>query len=416
MMALCLLGSKLYVIIPKRLERIKVKPKYLYIFEFLKINSLIFTKVSKMNTDIQNKQRIFGLDVIRATAILMVVFSHVYYLIDNSNPLLISLSGLFGFFGVELFFVLSGFLIGSILLKNFLSDEFSIKNIIHFLKRRWFRTLPNYYLVLIINLIIALALGFPLDNWLSYFFFMQNFSNYSITIFNESWSLSIEEWAYLLVPVALFFGWKLFKNNKKWGFLFISILLIVFFHLLRFGVYLENDFSDMTTWNSNLKSLTIYRIDSILFGFVTAWLHMFYKEMLQKYKVYLFIISLHLFVFQFVIMNVLGFDIVATPLYYKVFYFTLTSFTIFLAMPLFVYWSTSKTVFSKPIQMMSKISYSMYLLHYSIVTVLFKYSLSKLGFEISPALIIVIYLFTTILLSYLLYKYYEKPIMDLRNK
>lgn len=414
--ALCLLGSKLYVINPKRLERIKVKPKYLYIFDFFKINSLIFTKVTKMSTDIQNKQRIFGLDFVRATAIAMVVFSHVYYLIDSSNPLLISVSGLFGFFGVELFFVLSGFLIGTILLKKYINETFSVKEIFVFLKRRWFRTLPNYYLVLLLNIIVALIFGYSIDGWATYFVFFQNFIDYKINFFTESWSLSVEEWAYLLIPFVLFFSWSIFKKNRKTSFIITVLVLILFFHLLRFGVYLENDFSDMTTWNSNLKSLTIYRIDSILVGFITAWLHMFYKEILQKYKVYLFILSLHLFVFQFVIMNVLGFDVVATPLYYKVFYFTLTSFTIFLAMPLFIYWGTSRSIFKKPVQFLSKISYSMYLLHYSIVSVLVKYSLSKFDFEISPVIIILIYLFTTTFLSYLLYKYYEKPIMNLRNK
>lgn len=380
------------------------------------MKGFLVTKVSKMNTQTQNKPRIFGLDLVRAIAILMVVFSHIYYLIDSSNPLLISISGLFGFFGVELFFVLSGFLIGTILLKNFISDEFSVKTILRFLKRRWFRTLPNYYLVLIINIIIALIVGFPIDNWLSYFFFTQNFSAYSITFFNESWSLSVEEWAYVIIPIVLFFGWKLFKKNKKHGFLIISILLVLLFHLLRFGLYLQNSFSDMETWNLAIKSTVIYRIDSIVFGFVIAWLHFYYAAFLKKYSVYFFIIALHLFLFQFVLMNVLGFDIVSTPLYYKVFYFTLTSFTIVLGFPVFIYWSTSKTLFAKPVQMISKISYSMYLLHYSIVSVLFKFVLNSLGFKIPSFLIIVSYLFITILLSYLLYKYFEKPLMNLRDK
>lgn len=369
-----------------------------------------------MNTDIQNKQRIFGLDVIRATAIAMVVFSHVYYLMDSSNSLLISLSGLFGFFGVELFFVLSGFLIGSILLKKYINETFSVKEIFVFLKRRWFRTLPNYYLILIINLIIALVFGFPIDNWLSYFVFLQNFTEYKISFFTESWSLSVEEWTYLLIPFVLFFCWFIFKKNRKITFVITVLVLILFFHFLRYLVYLENDFSDMTTWNSNLKSIAIYRIDSILFGFVTAWLLVFYKKMLQKYKVYLFIVSVHLFVFQFAIMNVLGFDIVATPLYYKVFYFSFTSFTIFLALPFFVCWKVSNSVFRKPIQLISKISYSMYLLHYSVVSVLLKYLFSTTSFEIPITLIIVTYLFSTIVLSYLLYRFYEKPMMDLRDK
>lgn len=369
-----------------------------------------------MNTDIQHNQRIFGLDVVRATAILMVVFSHVYYLIDSSNPLLVSVSGLFGFFGVELFFVLSGFLIGTILLKKHISEAFTFKEIFVFLKRRWFRTLPNYYLVLILNIIVALVFGYSIDGWAAYFIFFQNFTEYKINFFTESWSLSVEEWTYLFVPFVLFLTWIFFKKNKRASFIVTVLVLILFFHLLRYFVYLENAFSDMTTWNSNLKSLTVYRIDSILFGFVTAWLHMFYKEMLQNYKVYFFIISLHLFVFQFVIMNVLGFDIVATPLYYKVFYFTLTSFTIFLALPLFVNWKSSETIFGKPIQLISKISYSMYLLHYSIITVLMKYVISSLDVNFSNAIIIASYMFITTVSSYLLYRFYEKPMMDLRDK
>ncbi len=369
-----------------------------------------------MNTDMQNNQRIFGLDLVRATAIAMVVFSHVYYLIDSSNPLLISVSGIFGFFGVELFFVLSGFLIGTILLKKYMSDTFSVKEIFVFLKRRWFRTLPNYYLVLILNIIIALLIGYSIDGWAAYFVFFQNFIDYKINFFTESWSLSVEEWTYLLIPFVFLFSWKVFKTNKKVSFIITVLVSIFFFHVLRYFVYLENTFSDMTTWNLNLKSLTIYRIDSILFGFITSWLHMFYKEILQKNKVYMFIISLHLFLFQFVIMNVLGFDIITTPLYYKVFYFTLTSLTVFLALPFFIYWNSTIKVFEKPTQFISKISYSIYLLHYSIITALMKYVITNFNLQFSNSIIIVSYLFVTILTSYLLYRFFEKPIMDLRDK
>ena len=88
------------------------------------------------------KQRNVGLDVIRATAILCVMVSHTLLFLDmdrNFKSLLY-----FGFIGVELFFVLSGFLIGTILLKiHTRSDRLRWSDVRHFWLRRWFRTLPN---------------------------------------------------------------------------------------------------------------------------------------------------------------------------------------------------------------------------------------------------------------------------------
>lgn len=370
-----------------------------------------------MSLEKHNNHRIFGLDVVRALAILLVLFSHIYYLIDSSNPLLISVSGLFGFAGVELFFVLSGFLIGSILLKMFLADDFSVSNLFVFLKRRWFRTLPAYYLVLILNIVIASFFAYDISGWWKYFIFIQNFSKYDIVIFTESWSLSVEEWTYVIAPLVLFFGYKVFKNNKKIGFLFLSLILIGFFHLLRFNFYLNTTISDMQAWNLAVKSLTIYRIDSILIGFLVAWGHYYYKETIKKYCVYLFIISLHLFFLQFVVLNVLGVDIITKPLYVMVFYFTFSSATIALGLPFFINWENAGSVLKKPIEFISKVSYSVYLLHYSIVAVLMKHFFDVSGFSSWQLLgFVLCYLFVVFLLSFLLYNYYEKPIMNLREK
>ena len=71
----------------------------------------------------------------------------------------------------------------------------------------------------------------------------------------------------------------------------------------------------------------------------------------------------------------------------------------------------------KPITFVSLISYSMYLLHYSIVLQMMRYfftsedynALQKVGFAVG-------YLAITILLSYFLYRLYEKPMMDLRDR
>ena len=97
--------------------------------------------------------RVFGLDIFRATAIILVVLGHGSYLLNNTRfngfPYIKMIDG------VDLFFVLSGFLIGSILLKEINSKEyFGIKALTKFWKRRWLRTLPNYYLILLANYLV----------------------------------------------------------------------------------------------------------------------------------------------------------------------------------------------------------------------------------------------------------------------
>lgn len=364
----------------------------------------------------QNNNRIFGLDLVRTTAIVWVVFSHLHYLIDSVNTTLISFSGVLGYSGVELFFVLSGFLIGTILLKSFLKNDFQFSDVKNFIKRRWFRTLPNYYLVLLINLLIAFVFNYPTNDWWNYFFFLQNFIQNNITFFNESWSLSVEEWSYFLMPIVFLLGSRFFINYKKYVFLTITVLMILFFHFLRYLFYTNHSLSTMNQWNESVKAIVIYRIDAVLFGFLIAWINYFFSDILKKYSVYLFIISLHLFALQFLVLNAFNFEINASPFYFNVLYFTLSSTTFAFALPVFIYWKTANGWLSRLITFISKISYSIYLLHYGIVSVLLKYALSNLEIQFSIFQIIFIYLFFTILLSYLLYRFFEKPIMNLRDK
>lgn len=173
----------------------------------------------------------------------------------------------------------------------------------------------------------------------------------------------------------------------------------------------------MQAWNLAVKSLAIYRVDSILIGFLVAWAHYYYKEIIQKYSVYLFIISLHLFFLQFVVLNVMGVDIISKPLYFIVFYFTFSSLTIALGLPFFINWETAGSLFRKPVEFVSKVSYSVYLLHYSIVTVLMKQCFDVSGFSSFGLLgYVLMYLTVVFSLAFLLYKYYEKPLMNLRDK
>jgi peptidoglycan/LPS O-acetylase OafA/YrhL len=117
--------------------------------------------------------RIFGLDVLRALAVLFVVYGHGYNYVDGGIPVTLYL--LPSLDGVTVFFVLSGFLIGRILLRTVAKHDFNGPMLVQFWIRRWFRTLPNYFLVLSF-LVVAYSLldrPEPDDLW-RYFLFSQN--------------------------------------------------------------------------------------------------------------------------------------------------------------------------------------------------------------------------------------------------
>ncbi len=360
--------------------------------------------------------RIFGLDFIRATAIVFVLFSHIYYLIGSANPTLISFSGLFGFAGVELFFVLSGYLIGTILLRDFLDTNYSLSSFFTFIKRRWFRTLPNYYLILLVNIGITLYLGYPIKNLELYFIFLQNFNTYSITFFTESWSLSVEEWTYILFPITLLVAFFFTKIPKKHLFIFTILSLIIIAHILRYIAFQEYSITSMEIWNVTIKSVVIYRYDTILWGGILAWIHWYYPHFLYQYKTYALIVAVHLFLLQFIILNVLGISINTNGIYFIVFYFTLSSLIFFLALPYFIFWKQNKTKISSIVTFVSKTSYAAYLVHYSIVSVVLKNILYSYNLKLSNLVIILIYLIATFAISFIIYAFFEKPITMLRDK
>jgi peptidoglycan/LPS O-acetylase OafA/YrhL len=134
---------------------------------------------------------VFGLDLLRAIAILLVVFSSLFFLMPNAQGLITQLMSISNVIGVEIFFVLSGFLLGRKFFYFVIKEDFNFKLLSKFWIRRWFRVLPIYYLVLLINIVLTLYIGLeiPPDLW-KYAFFLQNFSSpINATFFYESWSL-----------------------------------------------------------------------------------------------------------------------------------------------------------------------------------------------------------------------------------
>jgi len=367
----------------------------------------------------KSSTRIFGLDLMRATAILMVVFSHIQWIVPEIDGLLSSLMNLSGFLGVEVFFVLSGFLIGRILYKLYTSENFNFSKVFYFWIRRWFRTLPNYYLVLVLNILIAIYLNIEFTEHLwKYAFFIQNFAWQMPDFFPESWSLSIEEFAYIIGPLLMYLS--LFvktKYSKSKMFLSITVLVILFFTISKLIYAMLNHTNTMNYWNLNLKAVVIYRIDAIYYGVLAAYISLvkpkFWKSI--KYKSVFFgiaiIMGLNLFI------PAQNIFIESHSLFWNLYYIPINSIAIMLMLPFLSQLKTAPKYVLNPITFISLISYSMYLLHYSIILQLLKFYLPTENLAIfDSAIYILVYFSITVLLSYLLFILYEKPLMNLRDK
>jgi peptidoglycan/LPS O-acetylase OafA/YrhL len=145
--------------------------------------------------------RLAGLDTLRALAIALVLMSHYNGFVAQGS--VFGFIGEIGWAGVDLFFVLSGYLIGNQLMAPAARGEpLSLKT---FFARRLLRTLPNYYVVLAVYLLLphSAIWGKTMESVWHFLTFTQNFGMKYGQTFTHSWSLCIEEQFYLVLPLAV---------------------------------------------------------------------------------------------------------------------------------------------------------------------------------------------------------------------
>ncbi len=209
------------------------------------------------------RQRIYSLDWLRAIAIVLVLFLHASHTFHDTP---VSLKWLVssGWAGVDLFFVLSGFLIGRQAFKAQESGKSKWKELSLFWTKRWFRTVPLYFAVLFLYVYIKPLFGQPFKQWnWGFLVFLQNYTG--IFDMDHTWSLSIEEQFYFIFPLLLFFT-PLGKLRKLWILpLFISVLY-------RFLVWKEYGFVDLTISEAarSIHFLTHTHMDGIACGLFLA--------------------------------------------------------------------------------------------------------------------------------------------------
>jgi peptidoglycan/LPS O-acetylase OafA/YrhL len=169
-----------------------------------------------------------------------------------------------GILGVEIFFVLSGFLIGGILLDLMEKGRFEAwPDLLRFWSRRWLRTLPLYYLFLAVYLWFDWKGPARLRDHLDFLFFLQNFAWKAPDFFLVSWSLPIEEFFYLLFPLALFLLRRGPVRDPYRGLPAALGLFLIGPLLLKLA---RAPYADWYGFDQQLRMQTVTRLDSLMYG------------------------------------------------------------------------------------------------------------------------------------------------------
>lgn len=371
------------------------------------------------------KKRNAGLDFVRSIAILMVLICHILMWTSTLYKSLYGEFALpflelirFGWLGVEIFFVLSGFLIGKILIEEFITNfnGNSRATLAKFYSRRWFRTLPMYYLILVISILLLINTypelnpGIFLKDATSYFLFLQNFTGNAefagVTLMAVSWSLVLEEWFYLLFPLFIVFLRKFSKNFDHRDFFKFLIFFIIGISILRiFYIYLfEPGFASLT-------AMVFLRLDTFAIGILFAYVHSFLP------KIYSFLTGKIFFAAGIVLIALCYFITIhfAYNLFVKSILFTLLPISIAV---LIAFMEKNITGHSKTAEVTSKISYSLYLIHVPLLAsflVPYMYVFMDNTVKIPVYVTIIVFFIVTYIVAGIFYKYYEKPMMDLRD-
>lgn len=379
-----------------------------------------------------NNKRIIGLDVLRSIAIILVMLMHSgsmflplarLPLIGNIVGKLLAIIIPVGYLGVELFFVLSGYLIGSILIKLFSDNKKPIfKEIKQFWIRRWLRTLPNYYFVLLINYIVFVFIlnSYPF-NW-KYLFFIQNFISVQPSFFRESWSLAVEEWSYFLLPIIMFVCFVLFKKSSSKFLILLSICLIILLSFCVKFAFLFTNFHQFIPFDEQLRKVVLFRLDAIMYGFLMAWLMHYFSSFFLKHKIIFLLLGLFFLVILVWYFYINGnfelenqtsnFIIVFIN---RMFWIPLVGVSFSFMIPFFATLiSFNNNILNTVFMFISKISYSLYLIHFPVYALIF---FKKLPFlNIQQSLYNIMSYFTVcFVIAYLLYRFWELPFLKWRD-
>jgi peptidoglycan/LPS O-acetylase OafA/YrhL len=225
----------------------------------------------------RNRERQPGLDLLRAVAIIVVVVYHAA-LFGFKLPGRIDR---FGWIGVDLFFVLSGYLIGGQLLAPLARDQ-GIK-LGRFFTRRALRIMPAYFVVLAIYFLLPAWREYPEMSqplW-KFLLSVQNIALHGGTAFSHAWSLAVEDQFYLALPFLL-----LFLYRRPRAAIIVPCLIVVGGIALRAFLAAQNPSVDGGVSFRGFQAWIYYptwtRLDPLVFGVVLAAIERFRPNWWQR--------------------------------------------------------------------------------------------------------------------------------------
>jgi peptidoglycan/LPS O-acetylase OafA/YrhL len=351
----------------------------------------------------------FGLDLARAAAVCCVLLAHgsLFYTTADSPARYVLI--IFGVVGVEIFFALSGFLVGRQLLRVAEGQASAWR----FMLRRWWRTLPNYYLFLAVNAALAWWVVERTGVDARFLVFAQSLvAPAPGNFFAESWSLAIEEWFYLLAALGFAAAAACRLSVRALGLWLLAIVLAG--PLVRYGVQALA----ALPIDGGVRKVTLLRLDALAYGLGVAWLERYRPAFFLHFAGYeARFAAMAMTLASVVVLGAWSRELAffepaaaAGPRALASLLFSALPLAAALCLPGLAAWETWRSPLAHPVRKLSQWSYALYLTHFPTLLVLLTLWPVPPGEGLALAARTAAWLAIALTLAAAVYRWYEHPL------